>query len=52
MVIGTYVLIITLSVNGLKARPKDIDWLNRYKNKTHIYPVYKRLNSVLGTHTD
>ena len=21
---------------------KDIDWLNGYKNKTHIYAVYKR----------
>ena len=23
-------------------QPKDIDWLNGYKNKTHIYAVYKR----------
>ena len=23
-------------------QPKDIDWLNGYKNKTHIYDVYKR----------
>ena len=22
-------------------QPKDIDWLNGYKNKTHIYAVYK-----------
>ena len=52
MVIGTYILIITLNVNGLNAQPKDTDWLNRYKNKTHIYTVYKRLTSDLGTHID
>ena len=23
-------------------QPKDTDWLNGYKNKTHIYAVYKR----------
>ena len=22
-------------------QPKDTDWLNGYKNKTHIYAVYK-----------
>ena len=33
-------------------QPKDIDWLNRYKNKTHIYAVYKRATSDLGTRTD
>ena len=32
--------------------PKDIDWVNGYKNKTHIYAVYKRPNSALKTHTD
>ena len=42
MVIGTYILIITLNVNGLNAPTKDMDWLNVYKNKTHIYAVYKR----------
>ena len=31
---------------------KDIDWLNGYKNKTHIYAVYKRPTLDLGTHTD
>ena len=30
---------------------KDIDWLNRYKNKTHIYAVYQRPTSDLGSHT-
>ena len=33
-------------------QPKDIDWLNVYKNKTYIYAVYKRPTSDLGTHTD
>ena len=33
-------------------QPKDIDWLNGYKNKTHIYAVYKTCTSDLGTHTD
>ena len=33
-------------------QPKDIDWLNGYKNKTRIYAVYKRPISDLGTHTD
>ena len=34
MVIGTYILIITLNVNGLNAPTKDTDWLNGYKSKT------------------
>ena len=33
-------------------QPKNIDWLNGYKNKTHIYAVYKRHTSDLGTCTD
>ena len=52
MVIGTYILIITLNVNGLNAQPKDSGLLNAYKNKTHIHAVYKRPTSDLGTHTD
>ena len=32
--------------------PKDTDWLNGYKNKTHIYAVYKKPTSVLETHTN
>ena len=52
MVIGTYIPIITLNVNGLNASPKDTGSLNGYKNKTHIYAVYKRPTSDLGTHTD
>ena len=31
-------------------QPKDIDWLNGYKNKTHIYAVYKKPTSDLKTH--
>ena len=42
MSIGTYISIITLNVNGLNAPTKDTDWLNGYKNKTHIYSVYKK----------
>ena len=26
-------------------QPKDTDWLNGYKNKTHIYAVYKKPTS-------
>ena len=29
---------------------KDTDWMNRYKNTTHIYAAYKRLTSDLKTH--
>ena len=28
-------------------QPKDKDWLNGYKNKTHIHAVYKKLTSDL-----
>ena len=52
MVIGTYTSIITLNVNGLMLQPKDTGLLNGYKNKTHIYAVYKRPTSDLGTHAD
>ena len=33
-------------------QPKDTDWLNGYKNKTHTYAVYKRPTSDLGTQAD
>ena len=33
-------------------QPKDTDWLNGYKNKTHIYAVYKRPTSDLGTESE
>ena len=52
MAIRTYISIITLNVNGLKPQPKDIDWLKGYKNKTHIYAVFKRPTSLPGTHTN
>ena len=52
MVIETYISITALNVNGLNAPTKDIDRLNGYKNKPHIYAVYKRPNSDLETHTD
>ena len=32
-------------------QPKDIDWLNGYKNKTYIYAVYKRPTSDPRTDT-
>ena len=31
---------------------KDTDWLNGYKNKNHIYSVYKKSTSYLKTHID
>ena len=52
MVIETYISIITLNMNGLNVQPKDTGSLNGYKNKTHIYAVYKRPTSDLGKHTD
>ena len=36
----------------IKNATRDTGWLNGYKNKTHIYVVYKRPTSDLGTHTD
>ena len=37
---------------GCMPQPKEKDWLNGYKNKSHIYAVYKRPTSKQGTHTD
>ena len=51
MVIGTYILIIILNVNGLNPPTQNTDRLSGYKNKTHVYIVYKRPTSDLGTHT-
>ena len=31
-------------------QPKDTHWLNVYKNKTHIYAVYKKPTSDLNTY--
>ena len=33
-------------------QPRDTDWLNGYKNRTHIYATYKKLTSDLKTHID
>ena len=55
MIIRIYILIITLNMNGLNA-PNKRHWLypllNGYKNKTHIYVVYKRSTSDPGTQKD
>ena len=42
MPIGTYISIIALNVSGLNTA-KDTDWLNGYKNKTHIYAATRDL---------
>ena len=52
MIIGSYISIITLNVNGLKDTAKDTDWLSGYKNKTLIYSIYMKPTSDLGKHTD
>ena len=31
-------------------QPKDTDWLNGHKNKTHIYAVFKKPTSDLKTY--
>ena len=51
MAINIYLSIITQNVNGVNP-PKDIDWLNGYKNKNHMYAVFKRPTSLLGTHAN
>ena len=53
MVIGTYISIITLNVDGLNAptkRHRMAEWIQ--KQDLYIYAVYKRPTSDLGTHTD
>ena len=53
MIMGSYLSIVTLNVNGLNSPTKREDWLNRLKKKKMpIYAVYKRPTSNLGTHTD
>ena len=52
MVIETYISITNLNVNGLNAptkRHRLAEWIQK---QTHIYAVYKRPKSDLGTHTD
>ena len=52
MATGTYISVITLNVSGLNAPTKRKDRLNGYKNKSHIYAVYKNPISDLKTHID
>ena len=52
MVTGTLIAIIAISVNGLNAPTKRHRLAEGYKTKTHIYAVYKRPTSDIGTHTD
>ena len=52
MVIKTYISIITLNVTGLNAPTKRHRLAEGIQNKTHIYAVYERPTSDLGTHTD
>ena len=52
MVIGTYILIITLNVNGLNAPTKRHILAERIQKQDLIYAVYKRPTSDLGTHRD
>ena len=33
-------------------QPKDADWLNGYKNMTHVYAIYKKPSLDLKTHID
>ena len=50
MPVGMYILIITLSVNGLSAsikRPRLAEWI---QNKTQVYAAYKRPTSDLETY--
>ena len=52
MAIGTYISIITLSVNGLNAptkRHRLTEWIQK---EDLINAVYKRPTSDLGIHTD
>ena len=49
---GSYLSIITLNVSGLNAPTKRQRLAKWIQNKTHIYAVYKRPTSNLGTHTD
>ena len=50
MVVGIYILIITLNVNGLNAPTKRHRLAEWIKNKTHIYAVYSIPTSDRGTY--
>ena len=52
MAMGSYLAIITLTVNGLNAptkRQRLAEWI---QNKTPKYAIYKRPSSKQGTQTD
>ena len=34
------------------SQTKDTGWLKGFKNKTNVYPAYKRPTSGIGTHMD
>ena len=52
MAIGTYISIITLTVNGLNAATKRCRLAEWIQNKTDVYSVYKKPTSDLKTHID
>ena len=55
MVIGTYILITTLNVNGLKApikRHRVAEWVKKKYKTHHLYAAYKRLTSDIRINTD
>ena len=41
-----------LNYKSIKCSNKDTDFLNGSKNKAHIYAVYRRPTSDIGTHKD
>ena len=51
-VIGTYISIITLNVNGLNALTKNQRLDKCIQNNTHIYAAFKRSTSDLWTCED
>ena len=52
MTIGTYILIITLNVNGLNAPAKRHRLAKLIEKQDPYIYVYKRPTSALRTHTD
>ena len=52
MVIGTYISIITLNVNGLNAPTKRHRLAKWIQKQDRTYVDYKRPTSDLRTHTD
>ena len=57
MTINTYLSMITLNVNGIRApikRHRETEWIKKQTNKkkTHLYAAYKRLIADLKTPAD